>query len=120
MCVSEVIVVEAEELLHEPRTVAEFDLRWVGAETDFSGMPSAEAGPERVTEDRDDLRRVSALVAELPEGLRTPLLLSAMEGMSLAGIGALMGLSAKAVEVRIYRARKALKVQFGDEGDASR
>ena len=95
-------------------------LRWVGAETDFSGMPSAEAGPERVTEDRDDLRRVSALVAELPEGLRTPLLLSAMEGMSLAGIGALMGLSAKAVEVRIYRARKALKVQFGDEGDASR
>ncbi len=40
--------------------------------------------------------------------------------MSLAGIGALMGLSAKAVEVRIYRARKALKVQFGDEGDASR
>ena len=31
-CVSEVIVVEAEELLHEPRPVAEFDLRWVGAD----------------------------------------------------------------------------------------
>jgi len=28
----EVIVVEAEELLHEPRTVAEFDLRWVGVD----------------------------------------------------------------------------------------
>ena len=27
-----VIVVEAEELLNEPRTVAEFDLRWVGAD----------------------------------------------------------------------------------------
>ena len=27
-----VIIVEADELLNEPRTVAEFDLRWVGVD----------------------------------------------------------------------------------------
>lgn len=91
-------------------------LRWVGAETDFSGMPAGEAGPDRQVEDRDHLRRVEALMAGLPEGLRTPLFLSAVEGMSLAEIGDLMGLSAKAVEVRVYRARKKLKAQFEDEG----
>ena len=94
-------------------------LRWVGAEPDFSGMPAGEAGPDRQVEDRDDLRRVEALMAGLPEGLRTPLFLSAVEGMSLAEIGDLMGLSAKAVEVRVYRARKKLKAQFEDEGQGA-
>lgn len=97
---------------HRRRSV----LRWVGAEQDFSGMPAEEAGPDRQAEDRDDLRRAGALIANLPEGLRTPLLLSAVEGMSLAEIGDVMALSAKAVEVRIYRARQRLKSQFGDEG----
>ena len=91
-------------------------LRWVGAEPDFSDMPAGEAGPDRQLEDRGDLRRVEALMAGLPEGLRTPLFLSAVEGMNLAEIGDLMGLSAKAVEVRVYRARKKLKAQFEDEG----
>lgn len=94
-------------------------LRWVGAEPDFSDMPAGEAGPDRQVEDRDDLRRVEALMAGLPEGLRTPLFLSAVEGMSLAEIGDLMGLSAKAVEVRVYRARKKLKAQFEDEGQGA-
>ncbi|MED5550196.1 MAG: RNA polymerase sigma factor [Pseudomonadota bacterium] len=95
-------------------------LRWVGAEPDFSGLPTDEPGPERQAADRDDLRRAGELLARLPEGLRTPLLLSAVEGMSLAEIGTVMGLSAKAVEVRVYRARKALKAQFDDEGKDSR
>ena len=82
-------------------------------------MPAGEAGPDRQIEDRDDLRRVEALMAGLPEGLRTPLFLSAVEGMSMADIGDLMELSAKAVEVRVYRARKKLKAQFEGEGQGS-
>ena len=48
----------------------------------------------------------------MPEGLRTPLLLSVMDDLPLAQIGEIMGVSEKAVEVRIYRARKLLKEHF--------
>jgi RNA polymerase sigma-70 factor, ECF subfamily len=57
---------------------------------------------ERVKTIRD------ALVA-LPEDLRTPLLLSEYEGFSQAEIGEILHCSAKAVEMRIYRARQQLR-----------
>lgn len=68
--------------------------------------------PAPSAEDRaDDRRRVEGLnraLRELPDGQRAPLLLAALEGRSHAEIGEILGLSSKAVELRIARARKAL------------
>ena len=84
-------------------------LRWLGEETDFDRFEGGEADPETIAGDRGELRRLSDDLARLPEGLRTPLLLASVEGMPLAEIGTVMGLTEKAVEVRIYRARKVLR-----------
>ena len=87
-------------------------LRWVGYDDGLEDIPSNAADPEVITSDRDDLTRADAHIKDLPEGLRTPLLLSAMEGMTLGQIGQVMGISTKAAEVRVYRARKLLKEAF--------
>lgn len=70
--------------------------------------PSPEAGPETRLLDRDELRRADAAISSLPDGLKAPLLLTALEGLTMAEAGAVLGMSAKAVENRLYRARKAL------------
>lgn len=52
---------------------------------------------------------VSKAIAALPGELREALMLFTLEDMSHAEIAAALGCSPKAVEVRIYRARQALK-----------
>ncbi len=91
-------------------------LRWVGFEDTADEPVSNTADPEQIAGDRDQLQRADAFIRQMPEGLRSPLLLSAMDGMSLAQVGEIMGISPKAAEVRVYRARKLLKEQFGGEG----
>ena len=57
----------------------------------------------------DAVRRA---VAALPDDLRTPLILAEYEERSHAEIGGILGCTAKAVEVRIYRARQQLRVSL--------
>lgn len=64
-------------------------------------------------DDRRRLKRLEAALHELPDGQRAPLLLAVMEGRSHAEIGLILNLSAKAVELRIARARKALADRLG-------
>ena len=64
----------------------------------------------------DDRRRMAALdrtVASLPDTLKTPLLLATLEGLSHAEIARLIGVTPKAVETRIARARRALGAALG-------
>lgn len=56
---------------------------------------------------------VRAAVAQLPEDLRTPLLLAEFEDRSQPEIGEILGCSAKAVEMRLYRARQRLREILG-------
>lgn len=91
-------------------------MNWIGLEGREDTLPAATPDPEQVTGDRAELVKAEAMLKALPEGLRTPLLLSAMDGMSLTEIGAAMGISAKAAEVRVYRARKRLKELFFRDG----
>lgn len=59
----------------------------------------------------DDQRRAEALqraLSDLPDALKAPLLLAALEGRPHAEIAAILGLTPKAVETRIARARKKL------------
>lgn len=49
-----------------------------------------------------------AAVAELPEDMRTTLLLFEFEDKSMAEVGEILGISVKAVESRLFRARQQL------------
>jgi RNA polymerase sigma-70 factor (ECF subfamily) len=59
----------------------------------------------------DDRRRAEALQAalsNLPDGLKAPLLLAALDGRPHAEIASILHITPKAVETRIARARKRL------------
>ncbi|MFZ5670773.1 MAG: RNA polymerase sigma factor [Pseudomonadota bacterium] len=74
----------------------------------------ADAAPSQETAliDRQRLDALDAAIAALPPSLKEPLLLTALEGMSQAEAGRQLGISAKAVEVRVYRARRALEARL--------
>lgn len=67
-------------------------------------------------DERRRLERLNRALAELPDGQRAPLLLAVLEGRSHAEIGEILGLSSKAVELRIARARRALLDRMGPSG----
>jgi RNA polymerase sigma-70 factor (ECF subfamily) len=54
------------------------------------------------------LRQVTAAIAELPGNLRETLVLRTIEGLSQAETAETLGISEKAVETRLYRARQRL------------
>lgn len=64
--------------------------------------------PEAAVLEQQRLSRLDRAVANLPQGLKEPLILTALEDLSHADAGRILGLTAKAVELRVYRARKAL------------
>ena len=70
--------------------------------------PDPAAGGEAGLIAREEVRALETALAALPHGLRDPLVLTALEGLPQAQAGAVLGLSAKAVEVRVYRARTRL------------
>jgi len=69
----------------------------------------------------DDRRRAEALpsaLTRLPDGLKAPLLLATLEGRSHGEIAAILGVTTKAVETRIARARKRLAEDMAVPGGA--
>ena len=74
-----------------------------------AGLADDAALPDRIAEGRAELAAVSRAIADLPTRLKEVLLLRAVDGLSQAETAALLGISEKAVETRIYRARKALQ-----------
>lgn len=68
-----------------------------------------------ITDERDDttgeeaaLAQLDVAIARLPQQLKEPLLLTVFEGLSQEDAGAALGITAKAIETRLYRARKTL------------
>jgi RNA polymerase sigma-70 factor (ECF subfamily) len=53
-------------------------------------------------------QKLDRAIATLPPQLKEPLLLTAFEGLSQQEAGEVLGISAKTIETRIYRARKIL------------
>lgn len=72
------------------------------ATPDTSAMPAESAAKQRA------LKRLETAIAQLPRQFKEPLVLTALEGLSQAEAGEVLGLNAKAVEMRVYRARKRL------------
>lgn len=66
--------------------------------------PSAET----VVSDRQELAGVAVAIAGLPSNLRETLVLRTIEGLSQAEVAETLGVSEKAVETRLYRARLKL------------
>lgn len=64
--------------------------------------------PEQALASAHEVRRIHAQIAGLPDALKEPLLLCALEGLSQEEAAAILGISRKAVETRLYRARQKL------------
>ena len=88
------------------------------AENEATGEDFRESVPEQSATPRESLQateRAEAIrkaVGQLPEELRTPLILSEYEELSHAEIGEILKCTAKAVETRIYRARQQLRMRL--------
>jgi RNA polymerase sigma factor (sigma-70 family) len=78
--------------------------RWLHEDVDRIADPAA--GPAELAQADQDAGLFEAAVRRLPPSLREPLLLTAVEGLSLEDAGRILGLSARAVESKVYRARK--------------
>ncbi|MEY4783770.1 MAG: hypothetical protein RIR41_1705 [Pseudomonadota bacterium] len=76
------------------------------------------AAPEASADDANEaaLTSLDRAIAALPGQLKEPLLLTAFEGLSQAAAGEALGISAKAVETRVYRARKLLTEALKADG----
>ena len=72
-------------------------------------IPANDMTPSDCLQAGERAEAVRCAVAALPEELRTPLILAEYEERSQAEIGEILGCSAKAVEMRIYRARQQLR-----------
>ena len=66
--------------------------------------------PETVLQSATTVAHIHRKIQDLPAELREPLILCAIEGMSQDDAAELLGISRKAIETRIYRARQKLSV----------
>lgn len=80
-------------------------------------VPDETPSPEASILENQRLSRLDRAIAKLPVGLKEPLILTALDELSHEQAGRILGLTAKAVELRVYRARRALAAALAlDEG----
>lgn len=76
-------------------------------------IPDPGFGPDQELQSAERAETVKKAIAQLPEEIRTPLILATYQGLSQAEIGAVLSCSVKAVETRIYRAKNQLRERLG-------
>ena len=70
--------------------------------------PDPGARPDEAKIADDSLRKLDEAVRKLPAGLREPLVLTALQGLSQREAAEVLGVTPKVIEMRAYRARKQL------------
>jgi RNA polymerase sigma-70 factor (ECF subfamily) len=86
------------------------DSQTEGSSHDFrESLPDSRPGPPETLEANERAEAVRLAVAALPEELRIPLVLAVYEEQSQAEIAEVLDCSAKAVEMRLYRARQHMR-----------
>ena len=75
-------------------------------------QPAPGQGADENLIERERLAQLDRAIAELPAALRGPLVLTAFDGYSQREAGEILGVSAKTVEMRVYRARQILAAQL--------
>jgi RNA polymerase sigma-70 factor (ECF subfamily) len=88
--------------------VRRFLLGSPGPDSELPEVVDLAPGPEELASDAQRAQLLAAALRQLPRGLQEPLLLTTLEGLSHQAAGELLGISAKAVEMRVYRARAQL------------
>ena len=90
--------------------------RAIGLGRRTTGEPEDIADPapraEAVLLSAQALRVLDQTIASLPAALKEPLVLTALERLTHKQAGELLGLSIKAVEVRVYRAKRELALKL--------
>jgi RNA polymerase sigma-70 factor (ECF subfamily) len=75
-------------------------------------LPDVQEGPDQKAQTAERAEAVRKAIADLPEDLRVPLVLAEYEDLSQLEIGAILSCSAKAVEMRVRRAREQLRTRL--------
>ena len=70
--------------------------------------PDAATSADDAMIEQERLAELDRAISRLPTALRAPLILTAIDGRSQQEAGEILGISAKSVETRVYRARKLL------------
>ena len=71
-------------------------------------------GADATAADRQRIAEVARAIPQLPTQLKEPLILCAVDGLSQAEAATVLGISEKAVETRIRRARIRLSEFLGE------
>lgn len=79
-------------------------------------LPCPQNGPDASAEWQSEMQKLERGLAQLPEKLRTALMLSAMEGLSHEECAKVLNCSVRGTEGRIYRARQMLLKWWDEEG----
>ncbi len=80
-------------------------------------LPALAASPDQRALVDEQLASVEKAISELPHDLRTALILTALEGLSHIEAAERLGITAKTVETRVYRARKRLEAILVENAD---
>jgi RNA polymerase sigma-70 factor (ECF subfamily) len=99
------------------RQVRRFFFGAVSLETAPPIADNTEPAPQEPVLD-ERLTALDAAIARLPIALKEPLLLTVFEELSHQEAAALLGISAKAVETRVYRAKQHLRGALADDKQA--
>lgn len=83
---------------------------------DVLAVQADEPGVEQVLDARQTLADAWRQIALLPRSLSEPLMLCAVEGLSHAEAAEVLGISAKAVEMRVRRGRQQLSERMSRKG----
>jgi RNA polymerase sigma factor CnrH len=78
-------------------------------------VPDNAIAPDVQAADRAELARVNAAIVRLPARLRETLILRTIEGLGQAETAEALGISEKAVETRLYRARSKLNALLASD-----
>ena len=81
---------------------------------DVLNIPDEAIGPDVAADDRQRMAAVARAIPQLPIQLKEPLILCAVDGLSQADAATVLGISEKAVETRIRRARARLTEILGN------
>ena len=97
---------------HRQRTAQSADSPYT-TEDDLSDAPSPQPGPEQTLLAADRHAVVHSMVDTLPEELRVPLVLSAVDELNSCEIGRVLGVPEGTVRTRLQRARQLLRQKLG-------
>jgi RNA polymerase sigma-70 factor (ECF subfamily) len=80
-------------------------------------VPSADASADQAMHGWQVGALLERLIAALPQKLREPLILSAVEEMSPPEVAAMLGINQAAVRSRVFRARQILREKLAERAD---